>query len=118
MTDRVGELAYILIDCNDPERIASFWGQVLGLEITERSHPYIDLARPGEGVPILSFQKVDEPKTTKNRLHLDVKVADLEIAAERIQSLGGRVVQEYAEDPYRWSVMADPEENEFCIVTD
>ena len=113
----IGELAYIIVDCLDNERLASFWGEVLGLEITNRSHPYVDLAASANGAPVISFQQVAEPKITKNRLHLDVKVADLEVATERIQAIGGRLVQECFEDPFEWRIMADPEDNEFCIVT-
>ena len=117
MTERVGELAYIIIDSNDNELLASFWGNVLGLEITQRSGPYIDLAPSSKQSPVISFQKVDEQKVSKNRLHLDVKVEDLEKATTMIQSLGGKLVQECFDEPFRWRVMADPENNEFCIVT-
>jgi predicted enzyme related to lactoylglutathione lyase len=118
MTERVGELAYVIIDCNDSQLLASFWGNVLGLEITRRSSPYIDLAPSSDQSPLISFQRVEEPKVSKNRLHLDIKVDDLETATETIQSLGGKLVQECFDDPYVWRVMADPEDNEFCIVTD
>lgn len=117
MAERVGELAYIIVDSVDNELIASFWSNVLGLEITQRSGPYIDLAPSTKESPIISFQKVSEPKTTKNRLHLDVRVENLEIASTLIQSLGGKLVQECHEEPFEWRIMADPEDNEFCIVT-
>lgn len=116
MTEKIGDLGYIIVDCNDNERLAGFWSQVLGLEITERSHPYVDLARSSDDAPIISFQQVEEPKTTKNRLHLDVRVANLERATEQIALIGGRLVQMCSEDPFEWHVMADPEDNEFCIV--
>ena len=117
MSEAIGELAYIIVDCQDNERLASFWGKVLGLEVTQRSHPYIDLAAAADEAPVISFQQVAEPKITKNRLHLDVKVKDLEIATERIQAIGGRLIQACFEDPFEWRVMADPEDNEFCLVT-
>lgn len=116
MSEKIGDLGYIIVDCNDNERLALFWSQVLGLEITERSHPYIDLARSNRGAPVISFQQVEEPKITKNRLHLDVVVGDLERATEQISRIGGKLIQVCAEDPYDWRVMADPEDNEFCIV--
>lgn len=117
MAERIGELGYIIIDSADPERLASFWSQVLGLAISDRSHPYIDLAPANEKSPVISFQKVDESKITKNRLHLDIKVADLEIATQRIIDIGGKLIEICTQDPYEWHVMSDPEENEFCIVT-
>lgn len=116
MPEKVGDLGYIIVDCNDQERLALFWSQVLGLEITDRSHPYIDLAQYSDGAPVISFQKVDEPKTTKNRLHLDVIVPDLTIATERIIAIGGKLVEICFKEPYEWRVMSDPEANEFCIV--
>lgn len=116
MPKGIGELAYIIVDCEDNERIATFWSNILGLEITSRSHPYIDLAASSDGAPVMSFQQVPEPKAVKNRLHLDVKVADLGVATEQIQALGGVLLREYFEEPYEWRVMADPEGNEFCLV--
>lgn len=116
MPEKVGDLAYIIVDCIDNERVAAFWGQVLGREIGEHSPPYIDLAPAQEHDIPISFQKVDEPKTTKNRLHLDVKVSDLNVATEQIVALGGRMLQHLVEGPYTWRVMADPEGNEFCLV--
>jgi predicted enzyme related to lactoylglutathione lyase len=70
------------------------------------------------GVPILRFQRVPEPKLVKNRVHLDVAVADLEEASRTAVALGGRRLSEeaLAEYHYRWLVMADPEGNEFCVV--
>ena len=114
---KVGELAYIIIDCQDNLRVATFWSNILGLELeTEPSPPYIDLVQPPHGGPKLSFQQVEEPKATKNRLHMDIQVPDLQAATEQIVALGGRLIQECVEPPYAWRVMADPEGNEFCIV--
>lgn len=117
MPKGIGELGYIIVDCQDNVRLASFWSDVLGLEITQRSHPYIDLAPSADSAPIISFQQVAEPKITKNRLHLDVKVDDLRLATEQIQAIGGRLLQECLKEPFEWRVMADPEDNEFCLVT-
>ena len=114
----VGELAYIIVDSHDNELLASFWSNLLGLEITERSGPYIDLGSPGEQSPVISFQKVHELKVTKNRIHLDVRVDDLENATRKVESLGGRLVKECLEGSFDWRVMTDPEGNEFCIVTE
>jgi predicted enzyme related to lactoylglutathione lyase len=114
----VGELAYIIIDCHEPELLAEFWGKLLGLPTTQKSHPYVDLAPASDSSPVISFQKVNEDKNVKNRLHLDIKVEELKEATERIQALGGKLIKICIEDPYEWRVMADPEDNEFCIVTD
>jgi predicted enzyme related to lactoylglutathione lyase len=116
----LGELDAITIDCADALALARFWAAVFGTEIesTDGDGPaYVDL-RPVPGVPVLRFQRVPEPKTAKNRVHLDVAVADLEEACARLEELGGRRVsaEPFSEYSYRWLVMADPEDNEFCLV--
>src|SRR5215510_3594784 len=77
----IGQLGWIQIDCRDPRRLARFWGAVFGLEIDstlgEPAH-YVGLAKAGPDHPHVSFQRVAEPKTLKNRLHLDIQVDDIE----------------------------------------
>ncbi len=70
------------------------------------------------GIPILRFQRVTEPKTVKNRVTLDIAVADLEEACAEVERLGGRRIsaETFAEYTYRWLVVADPEDNELCLV--
>jgi predicted enzyme related to lactoylglutathione lyase len=115
-----GGLDAITIDCGDTLGLARFWAEVLGTEIGSAvgdGPHYVDLL-PVPGVPVLRFQRVHEPKMVKNRMHLDVAVANLEEAARTVEALGGRRVSEepFAEYQYRWLVMADPEGNEFCVV--
>lgn len=113
----IGELAYIIVDCQDNERVATFWSAVLGLAIADNpSPPYIDLVRATEDTPVISFQQVAEGKVAKNRLHMDIRVSNLAEASDQIVALGGSLLQVCVEDPYEWRVMADPENNEFCIV--
>lgn len=63
------------------------------------------------------FQQVPEPKTTKNRWHLDVWVgaADVQAARERLIARGATFLHEGQQGPHTWITMADPEGNEFCI---
>jgi predicted enzyme related to lactoylglutathione lyase len=118
--DAVGELNALAIDCADPLQLAGFWAAVLGTEIESSlgDGQYVDL-RPVRGAPILRFQRVAEPKATKNRLHLDLDVDDMDGASARIEALGGRRVSErpLGEYGYAWIVMEDPAGNEFCIGT-
>jgi len=117
----IRRLGWIQIDCCDPRRLALFWGAVFGLEIDstlgEPAH-YVGLAKAGPDHPHVSFQRVPEPKTLKNRLHLDIRVDDIEQATAQIETLGGRrlPVEDFREHGFRWRVMADPEGNEFCLV--
>jgi len=119
--EAIGRLEWLQIDCLDPRRLALFWGMVLGLEIDstlgEPAH-YVGLVKVGPDHPHVYFQRVPEPKTLKNRLHLDIRVDDIEQATARIETLGGRrlPVQDFREHGFRWRVMADPEGNEFCLV--
>lgn len=107
----------IVVDCADPEGLARFWTEAIGYERMEWPHePYVVLL-PGSGEgPVLIFQRVPEPKTTKNRVHVDVYCDDAETEAQRLEGLGARrdgdIVEEHG---VRWIVMADPEDNEFCV---
>ncbi|MFI8961499.1 VOC family protein [Streptomyces sp. NPDC053493] len=78
--------------------------------------PYDPDTDTGLGHRIL-FQRVPEPKTGKNRLHLDLHpepgTRDAEVA--RLEGLGAKVLHEVAEPGGSWTVMADPEGNEFCV---
>jgi predicted enzyme related to lactoylglutathione lyase len=117
----VGDLNAIAIDCADPLELARFWAAVFGTGIEspigDGTH-YVDLV-PRPGVPILRFQRVPESKVTKNRVHLDLSVRDLDEACARVEALGGRrmLKQAVTENGYVWTVMQDPEGNEFCIGT-
>lgn len=102
----------LIIDCADPERLASFWAELLGRPVAARTGPYVWLTR-GDG-PGVGFQKVAEPKSGKNRVHFDVASADPAAERQRIEALGGRVLQRYEEGGFL--VMADPEGNEFCVI--
>jgi predicted enzyme related to lactoylglutathione lyase len=112
MADTHLDIKDIIIDCVDPERLAAFWGGLLGRSIAGRTGPYVWLKREsGLGV---GFQKVAEPRAGKNRLHLDLASADPASEQQWIESLGGRRLQEYESGGFL--VMADPEGNEFCII--
>ncbi|KOV70787.1 VOC family protein [Streptomyces sp. MMG1121] len=78
--------------------------------------PYDPETGTGLGRRLL-FQRVPEPKTVKNRLHLDLHTAPDRRTAElaRLQALGARVVREVKEPSGEWHVLTDPEGNEFCL---
>jgi len=115
----IGSLDAVTIDCVDPEELARFWCEVFGTEVDTRNGDpvqYLDLF-PAAGAPMLRFQRVAEPKTAKDRLHLDVLVDDLEGAIERVEELGAKQIPDsrFGEYQYVWQVMLDPEGNEFCL---
>jgi predicted enzyme related to lactoylglutathione lyase len=118
MPDAIGRFHWIVIDTVDPARIAPFWCALLGVQ--ERGwfgEDYLMLTTDG-GAPPVAFQRVPEAKSSKNRLHLDLMVEDLDGAFSKIVAIGGSAVSGILEMPggYRWRVVADPEGNEFCIV--
>jgi predicted enzyme related to lactoylglutathione lyase len=113
VTSAAVEITDILIDCSDPERVASFWANLLDRQLEGRKGPYVWLARPEGGVGV-GFQKVAEPKAGKNRVHIDIAVPDVLAGKSKVESLGGRRVLGYEEGGYL--VMADPEGNEFCLI--
>ena len=108
----------VTIDCTDPAALAQFWAALLGTEIewTVGDGPhYLDL-KAVPGGPRLRFQRVPEPKPMKNRLHLDLFAGNIERAIGRVEALGGRKTGSVAEYGFEWTVFADPEGNEFCIL--
>ncbi|HLN05042.1 MAG TPA: VOC family protein [Acidimicrobiales bacterium] len=107
------------IDTVMPERLAPFWAEALGYEIgdMDQAGTYLDLVPPESGMPVVYLQRVPEPKTVKNRLHLDLLTADSEETIGRLTSLGATRVgtpMSGSEGGW-WQVMTDPEGNEFCI---
>jgi predicted enzyme related to lactoylglutathione lyase len=107
------EIADVIIDCADPQRLASFWAALLGRGVAGEKGPYVWLERTNREFGV-GFQKVAEAKTGKSRVHLDLSVPDVIAAKLRIEALGGRRVDGYEGGGFL--VMADPEGNEFCVV--
>ena len=106
-------LREIVIDCNDAEKVAGFWGEVLGWQVQQQGD-FLWMSESGAPFPdlVLVFARVPEPKTVKNRVHLDLRAVDVAAEAERLVGLGARVLAE-VED---WVVLADPEGNELCVL--
>ena len=123
----------IVIDCADPSKLIGFWAAALDYEVQfptgseqERqllaAHPALEgtaaAALDPEGVrPRLFLQRVPEPKKVKNRVHLDLSVEDHEAEVKRLEGLGASILHPdmAGELGERWTVMADPEGNEFCV---
>lgn len=106
------------LDCADVEVSTSFWTWLLGVEVT--------LADPTNGIrflglagapPVMCLQPVKEPRSGKNRMHLDLLVDDLDAVVTQVREHGGAHLAGPNVIPGGcWSVMADPEGNEFCLV--
>ena len=105
----------VMIDCNDLDIMVEFWGNVLDLEAKARYPSYVWMSRLSGDGPALAFQLVPEPKTIKNRLHLDLTADDREGFVARVESLGGARIADHEVQGFQWTIMADPEGNEFCV---
>jgi predicted enzyme related to lactoylglutathione lyase len=105
----------IVIDCHDLERQAAFWIAVSGFEQRWTDGTYLLLVDPAQPTPTILLQRVPEEKQGKNRLHLDFAAADMDAEVAWLVGLGAEQVQRF--DEYSgFTVMLDPEGNEFCIV--
>jgi predicted enzyme related to lactoylglutathione lyase len=108
-----------VLDCADPDALGNFWAAALGFErgAWRPPSPYVSLTRPGAAQPEMLLQQVAEPKRVKNRMHLDLRVADSDAEVGRLVALGATVVQSPHDDEGHWTtVLADPEGNEFCVI--
>ena len=123
MTSKFTELA---IDCADPGGLARFWCAVLDYEVQEEDDELVTIGSPavpegrsrvGPVPPTLTFARVPEGKTIKNRVHLDVNPTDREQDEEvrRLLSLGATRA-DVGQGDVSWVTLADPEGNEFCVL--
>jgi len=110
----VGQLKGIVIDVLDLDRAEGFWTVILGGSVLFKDSRYVAFDEQNEGSPRVALQKATEVKTSKNRMHLDIRVPNVEIAAEQIVSAGGSRL--WKSDDEGFIVMADLDGNEFCIV--
>lgn len=108
----------LTLDCADPERLAAYWTAALGYERVAAVDNFVVLGpAAGTAGPKLALQGVPEPRSSKNRMHLDLWVEDIEAEADRLEALGAKRLRDepLAEHGLRWIQLADPEGNEFCV---
>ena len=115
----------LTFDAVDPLRLAAFWEAALGFEVADGADDEgAYLADPLGRTRGLFFQRVPEPKIAKNRVHLDLRPSgSMEQEVERLRALGA-TGDEFVEisasavdgQSTFWTVMADPEGNEFCVL--
>jgi hypothetical protein len=116
MTVRIGNIAF---DCDDVLKVATFWSAVLECPLDEGCSNFLASIGGSDRErrePAWYFNKVPEPKQAKNRVHLNLVDPDPS-AVDKLVRLGATVIGEY-DVPGRshgWTVMQDPEGNEFCI---
>ena len=101
----------VCLDANDPALVGRFWAAVLGREADVDADGDVRLRRAADGGPGIWVNRVPEPKTVKDRLHLDVTLEPGQEVTDLLR-LGATVVTEPGD--VAWWVLADPEGNEFC----
>ena len=136
----------VAVDCADPHTLAGWWAETLGWQVEPSDEAFIRrmisagyaaesdtklhngvlvwkdgaaIRHPDglERAPRLLFQQVPEPKTVKNRMHLDVRIGadDVEAAVAGLVARGAKFLHNGQQGPHTWVTLADPEGNEFCV---
>jgi Glyoxalase-like domain len=113
--EQLGPNVDIVIDCADPEKLASFWAAALGYRSVGFLEPYYLLLPTERAFPPVILQRVPEPKQAKARIHFDLRVADVAAEVHRLEALGACRIDVGQGDEVDWVPMADPEGNEFCV---
>ena len=112
-------LAVIAIDAIRPQVVADFWCAVLSWHVVEEDADIISIAPRDKAWPSIDVIAVPEGKTVKNRLHFDLRADGVSTAEEleRLLSLGARRTDVGQGPDVSWVVLADPEGNEFCLLS-
>jgi catechol 2,3-dioxygenase-like lactoylglutathione lyase family enzyme len=136
----------VVIDCADPARVAAFWASALGYVVQpppegfasweefltsigvpqDRFNSRSAVIDPAGRGPRIFFQQVPEPKTVKNRVHIDISASDgapdegearhlVDAKVEELVGQDATVLRDFEEFGERTVVMQDPEGNEFCV---
>jgi len=116
-------LVHLVLDTADPQRVARFWAAALGWEVAYEDDDVANVWPSGYQYPDpvalpLVILRVPEPKTVKNRVHLDLASESAEHQAAqlaRLRDLGARPA-DIGQGDVPWVVLADPEGNEFCVL--
>jgi catechol 2,3-dioxygenase-like lactoylglutathione lyase family enzyme len=123
-------LTEVVVDCHDPDALSRFWCAALGYHVVSAVHEQVEIGpwpeepadladqmRRAPVVPTLVFVRVPEGKVVKNRLHLDIRPVNAEYQDELARLLGlGATHVDVGQSDVRWTVLADPEGNEFCLL--
>jgi predicted enzyme related to lactoylglutathione lyase len=114
-------LRNVTVDCTDALKLAHFWAEVLGWNIYHDDDPEVLVAPefpPHRGGPTMLFIPVPEPRSAKNRVHVDLQPSDRtrDEEVERLIALGATLVEDHRTgEGLGWVWLADPEGNDFCV---
>jgi hypothetical protein len=107
-------LENIAVDCTNAKALATFWAAVLSSEVNAEANEFFATIKTASG-PTLMFLQVPEPRSGKNRLHLDLATADWSAEVDRLVDLGAKRLDEHTEYGAHWLTLADPEGNVFDL---
>jgi hypothetical protein len=105
-----------IIDARDPAALGRWWRDALGWVVVNDGPDEFEIRPMADQLPGLLFAAVPELKTVKNRLHLDFRPDDRDREVERLIGLGATLA-DVGQGEQSWTVLADPEGNEFCILS-
>ncbi len=106
----------VVVDAGDPGRLARWWAEALGYVVVNETPDEVEIRRGPDELPGLLFTPVPDAKKGKNRLHLDLRPDDQEAEVERLVDMGARRA-DIGQRRVGWVVLADPEGNEFCVLS-
>jgi Glyoxalase-like domain len=107
----------VVIDSNDPWPLAEFWSGATEREVRGGADPYLTLDDPqGRDVTLLIQRVDDRLKPGKNVVHIDLFTTDPDAEADRLVEAGARRLEEHGKGAHRVVVLADPQDNEFCVI--
>ncbi|GAA2221592.1 VOC family protein [Micromonospora olivasterospora] len=107
--------ASLTVDARDPARLARWWAEAIGYQLVTEQPDEVEIRQSPDRLPGIVFVPVSDDKQVKNRLHIDLRPADLEAEVERLVDMGARHV-DIGQHDVGWTVLADPEGNEFCVL--
>ena len=105
----------IVFDADDVPALAEFWHRATGYEVKDSGRWFAHLIPEGIALKHIIIIKVPEGKTAKNRCHIDFDTDDRVAEVERLVSVGATKVADHTLHGFTWTVMQDPEGNEFCV---
>ena len=110
------EWEQIIVDSSRPAELGRWWAAALGWVVVADAEDEFEIRPAASRLPGLLFVPVPEPKAGKNRLHLDFRPDDQAAEVERLLGLGARTA-DIGQGEQTWVVLADPEGNEFCVLS-
>jgi predicted enzyme related to lactoylglutathione lyase len=110
-------MIHVVLDCQDPESLTEFWAFALGYRIARAEGVFVVLVPEQGPGPAFLLQRVEEPKTGKNRMHIDIPSENVEATAAELVAHGAtRLSPEPLEElGTRWITLMDPQGNEFDV---